>query len=187
MNKNVQQRSLTGFVSIALYYRMGGLRMAYSLDLEFSNLFIIIKLGIKLFFQLKLSHFLFFHFSRFHNCQYFNKGFYWREQFFSLIHLLSCLFNSFIRVRLWFLWFSADVKRNSMTRPNALREVPHAKPWYSCPFNSSYASLLEMLCLLEVLCFLKLLCLLELLCLLGLPLLAWDALHTWAQGTHTIC
>ena len=75
VDKNVKKRSLTGFVSIALYYRMGGLRMAYSLDLEFSDLFIIIKLGIKLFFQLKLSLFLFFHFSRFHNCNISTKGF----------------------------------------------------------------------------------------------------------------
>ena len=45
--------------------------MAHSLDLEFSNLFIIIKL----FFQLKLSLFLFFHFSRFHNCNISTKGF----------------------------------------------------------------------------------------------------------------
>ena len=49
--------------------------------------------------------------------------------------------------------------------------VPHVKPSYSCPFNSSYAALLEMFSLLEVLCFLKLLCLLEVLCLLGLACL----------------
>ena len=53
---------------------------------------------------------------------------------FSLIHLLSCLFNSFIRMSLRVLWFSADVKRNSMTRPSALGEV--VKPSYSSTWDA---------------------------------------------------
>ena len=86
-------------------------------------------------FSAEVVSFIIFSFFEVSQLQYFNKGFtILTGTIFSLIHLLSCLFNSFIRMSLRVLWFSADVKRNSMTRPSALGEV--VKPSYSSTWDA---------------------------------------------------